>query len=134
MGKSCSAAARPGTAWFRHVPRERALRRRRRHNRKSGPYLAANNRKRIFGIGPHCTPAGWVRVPGGTSLKPSPWIQLFLFGMQVGSGMLLAPGVPELVERAEMAKLTDTYGKTWHTWQVDAGHALPFGESYWHSE
>lgn len=27
-----------------------------------------------------------------------------------------------------MAKLINTYGKTWHLWQVDRGDALPLGE------
>jgi hypothetical protein len=34
------------------------------------------------------------------------------------SGMLYAPGVPNAAEHIEMQKLVDTYGKTWHTWQV----------------
>ena len=37
---------------------------------------------------------------------------------QVMSGQLYAPGVPQVAEQAEMQKLVDTYGKTWHTWQV----------------
>ena len=37
---------------------------------------------------------------------------------QVMSGQLYAPGVPQIAEQAEMQKLVDTYGKTWHTWQV----------------
>ena len=45
------------------------------------------------------------------------------------SGMLYAPGVPNAAEAAEMAKLVDTYGKTWHTWQVDRGDTLPLGEA-----
>ncbi|CAK0787767.1 hypothetical protein CVIRNUC_010989 [Coccomyxa viridis] len=46
---------------------------------------------------------------------------------EVMSGMLYAPGVPNAAEAAEMAKLVDTYGKTWHTWQVDRGDTLPLG-------
>ena len=45
------------------------------------------------------------------------------------SGMLYAPGVPNAAEAAEMSKLVDTYGKTWHTWQVDRGDTLPLGEA-----
>lgn len=40
--------------------------------------------------------------------------------------------MPELgVEAAERQSLIDlqkTYGKTWHTWQVDRGDALPLGK------
>lgn len=42
--------------------------------------------------------------------------------------MLYAPGVPNAAEALEMSKLVDTYGKTWHTWQVDRGDTLPLGE------
>ncbi len=48
--------------------------------------------------------------------------------MQVMSGQLYAPGVPDTAELVEMKKLVDTYGKTWHTWQVDRGDTLPLGE------
>jgi len=41
--------------------------------------------------------------------------------------MLYAPGVPDSAEAVEMSKLVDTYGKTWHTWQVDRGDVLPLG-------
>lgn len=34
--------------------------------------------------------------------------------VQVLSGLLVVPGVPEVAERAKMAKLADTYGKTVH--------------------
>ena len=40
------------------------------------------------------------------------------------SGQLYAPGVPQLAEEAEMQQLVDTYGKTWHTWQVLAGQSF----------
>ena len=52
-----------------------------------------------------------------------------LLPLQVMSGMLYAPGVPDSAEMVEMRKLVDTYGKTWHTWQVDRGDTLPLGES-----
>ena len=48
--------------------------------------------------------------------------------VQVMSGQLYAPGVPDTAELVEMRKLVDTYGKTWHTWQVDRGDTLPLGE------
>lgn len=46
---------------------------------------------------------------------------------EVKSGMLVAPQIPEMVERKDMETLANTYGKTWHTWQVDRGDPLPFG-------
>ncbi|KAL4418775.1 hypothetical protein ABPG77_001642 [Micractinium sp. CCAP 211/92] len=46
---------------------------------------------------------------------------------EVGSGLLVAPRVPGLAERQDMQKLIGTYGKTWHTWQVDRGDPLPYG-------
>lgn len=46
---------------------------------------------------------------------------------EVKSGMLIAPQIPEKVERMDMEKLVNTYGKTWHLWQVDRGDPLPFG-------
>jgi hypothetical protein len=46
---------------------------------------------------------------------------------EVHSGLLLMPGVPEMQEDVEMRKLGDTYGKTWHFWQVDRGDPLPYG-------
>ncbi len=38
---------------------------------------------------------------------------------EVKSGELIAPGIPELAERAYFQDLASTYGKTWHTWQID---------------
>ncbi len=43
--------------------------------------------------------------------------------------LLQAPRVPVLAEDLEMKKLINMYGKTFHTWQVDRGDELPFGES-----
>lgn len=43
------------------------------------------------------------------------------------SGLLVMPGIPEAVETTAMRTLTTTYGKTWHTWQVDRGDTLPLG-------
>jgi hypothetical protein len=43
------------------------------------------------------------------------------------SGELVMPGIPERVETAAMRDLAGTYGKTWHTWQVDRGDVLPLG-------
>lgn len=43
------------------------------------------------------------------------------------SGLLVMPGVPTPVETVAMRSLASTYGKTWHTWQVDRGDTLPLG-------
>ena len=46
---------------------------------------------------------------------------------EVKSGQLVAPGLPDVAERALMEKLVGTYGKTWHTWHSDLDKALPLG-------
>lgn len=46
---------------------------------------------------------------------------------EVKSGQLIAPGIPDAAEYALMEKLVGTYGKTFHTWHTDMGHALPVG-------
>ena len=46
---------------------------------------------------------------------------------EVKSGQLVAPGIPAPAEHALMQKLIGTYGKTFHTWQMDAHHAVPLG-------
>ena len=46
---------------------------------------------------------------------------------EVKSGELIAPGVPEPGEHAFMSDLVTTYGKTWHTWQIDRDHSFPMG-------
>jgi hypothetical protein len=45
---------------------------------------------------------------------------------EVKSGELVAPGIPELAERAYFRDLVSTYGKTFHTWQVDRDD-FPYG-------
>lgn len=45
---------------------------------------------------------------------------------EVKSGVLTAPGVPELAERAYFTDLVSTYGKTFHTWQYDRDD-FPYG-------
>jgi hypothetical protein len=45
----------------------------------------------------------------------------------VKSGQLVAPGIPDTAEHALMAKLANTYGKTWHTWHTDQDKQLPLG-------
>lgn len=46
---------------------------------------------------------------------------------EVKSGVLTAPGASEAAEKDLMKVLIGTYGKTWHTWQVDRGDKLPLG-------
>ena len=46
---------------------------------------------------------------------------------EVKSGQLIAPGIPAIAEHALMNDLVTTYGKTWHTWQIDRNHDLPIG-------
>ncbi len=46
---------------------------------------------------------------------------------EVLSGQLVAPGIPEPVERELMEKLVATYGKTIHTWHTDRHLDLPLG-------
>jgi hypothetical protein len=46
---------------------------------------------------------------------------------EVTSGQLMAPEMTPAEEHDLMAFLASTYGKTWHTWHVDHGDALPLG-------
>ena len=46
---------------------------------------------------------------------------------EVKSGELVAPGVPEMAGHAFMESLVNTYGKTWHTWQIDRDTTFPMG-------
>lgn len=54
---------------------------------------------------------------------------------EILSGQLVAPGLPEVAERAFLEQLMNSYGKTWHTWhtgrhdQPGDGHPLPFGDA-----
>jgi hypothetical protein len=43
------------------------------------------------------------------------------------SGELQMPGIPRPVEHTAIADLVSTYGKTWHTWQIDQDSSLPLG-------
>ncbi len=45
---------------------------------------------------------------------------------EVKSGILVAPGIPELAEHAYLKDLVTTYGKTFHTWQYDRDD-FPYG-------
>ncbi len=51
---------------------------------------------------------------------------------EILSGQLVAPGLPDAAETAFLARLMNSYGKTWHTWHTgrhDAGPGdrLPLG-------
>ncbi|RWW27278.1 hypothetical protein BHE74_00032765 [Ensete ventricosum] len=46
---------------------------------------------------------------------------------EVKSGVLIPPGMPEVMQRQELKGLAKTYGKFWCTWQVDRGDRLPLG-------
>lgn len=46
---------------------------------------------------------------------------------EVSSGELTGPGLPDVAEKQLMKDLIGTYGKTWHTWQIDRGDQLPVG-------
>ncbi|MEU2876318.1 OBAP family protein [Streptomyces sp. NPDC007070] len=45
---------------------------------------------------------------------------------EVKSGILTAPGIPDLAEHAYFEDLVTTYGKTFHTWQYDRDD-FPYG-------
>ncbi|MCV2488042.1 OBAP family protein [Geodermatophilus sp. YIM 151500] len=52
---------------------------------------------------------------------------------EILSGQLIAPGLPDAAEKAFLARLVNSYGKTWHTWHTGRhdgrpGDALPLGE------
>jgi hypothetical protein len=52
---------------------------------------------------------------------------------EVLSGELVAPGLPDVAERAFLERLMNSYGKTWHTWHTGRhdggpGHDLPLGD------
>ncbi|CAL8461001.1 g532 [Coccomyxa elongata] len=46
---------------------------------------------------------------------------------EVQSGMLYDPKGDSTADLPHMEALMTTYGKTWHTWQVDLGHKVPLG-------
>jgi len=46
---------------------------------------------------------------------------------EVKSGQLSAPRLPEIMEHSVMKELAPTYGKTFHTWQVDRHDPVPMG-------
>ncbi len=52
---------------------------------------------------------------------------------EILSGQLVAPGLPAAAEKAFLARLMNSYGKTWHTWHTgrhdgQPGHQLPLGD------
>lgn len=46
---------------------------------------------------------------------------------EVMSGLLTAPDATPAAAQALMQELVNTYGKTWHLWQVDRGDEVPLG-------
>lgn len=51
---------------------------------------------------------------------------------EILSGQLIMPGVPDVAEKAALAKKLNSYGKTWHIWDTGhvghpASHDLPVG-------
>jgi hypothetical protein len=52
---------------------------------------------------------------------------------EILSGQLVAPGIPEVAEKALMKTKMNSYGKTWHTWNTGheghTGEALPLGDA-----
>jgi hypothetical protein len=46
---------------------------------------------------------------------------------EIKSGLLIAPGLPQVAEKSLMTELANTYGKTIHTWKIEQGDALPLG-------
>jgi hypothetical protein len=51
---------------------------------------------------------------------------------EILSGQLVAPGLPDVAEKAMLRTKMNSYGKTWHTWDTSHGAApggsLPLGE------
>jgi hypothetical protein len=52
---------------------------------------------------------------------------------EILSGQLVAPGLPDVAERAFLKQLMNSYGKTWHTWHTgrhdgQRGDRLPLGD------
>jgi len=52
---------------------------------------------------------------------------------EILSGQLVAPGLPDVAERAFLEQLMNSYGKTWHTWHTgrhdgEPGDRLPLGD------
>src|SRR3954447_2575114 len=48
---------------------------------------------------------------------------------EVLSGQLVAPGLPEIAERAFLGELMNSYGKTWHTWHTGRHDGEPPGHA-----
>jgi hypothetical protein len=53
---------------------------------------------------------------------------------EILSGALVAPGLPDVAERALMEQKINSYGKTWHVWMTGVhgrqGDRLPFGPAH----
>lgn len=46
---------------------------------------------------------------------------------EILSGQLVAPGLPDVAEKALMRQKMNSYGKTWHSWDTSHGAELPLG-------
>ena len=53
---------------------------------------------------------------------------------EILSGQLVAPGLPDVAERALMEQKVNSYGKTWHVWMTGVhgqqAHTLPLGPAH----
>lgn len=47
---------------------------------------------------------------------------------EILSGQLVAPGIPDAVEKELMKGKMNSYGKTWHVWMTNQDQKLPLGE------
>lgn len=67
------------------------------------------------------------------SLPPDEQAHWHPHNYEVFSGELIAPGLPDMAEKAMLEFLVNSYGKTWHTWMtsnhndIDDGDTLPIG-------
>jgi hypothetical protein len=48
------------------------------------------------------------------------------------AGEVVVPGIPAPIEHTAIAALVSTYGKTWHTWQVDKDNRHPTSDDGLH--
>lgn len=46
---------------------------------------------------------------------------------EVAAGLLVASGLDDGAQQKLMTELVTSYGKTWHTWQIERGDLLPLG-------
>lgn len=68
-----------------------------------------------------------------TALPPQERTYWHPHNFEILSGQLIAPGLPDVAEKAFLKRLLNSYGKTWHTWHTGrhdgaSGHPLPMGD------